>query len=256
MNGKRIHKIIRTVWLTGGALFMLWMFYSVQAHGVDTAVWQSDAQMTVTERAESIHFMPQEPLTTGLLFYPGALIDPHAYAPLGRTVAEQGYPVTIIKLPWRTASFGDQEMELRAATQRIMAEHPDIEHWLMSGHSRGGAIAGRFAYEHGDLLAGLILIGTSLPKEEAYDLSAVTFPVTKIYATNDGLASVAEVQANAYLLPVDTTWVEIPGGNHAQFGYYGTQLGDNRATISREQQQALTVQAILTALAQTRERVE
>jgi hypothetical protein len=37
-------------------------------------------------------------------------------------------------------------------------------------------------------------------------------------------------------------------GNHAQFGYYGSQLGDGRADISREQQQALTVAAILEAL--------
>jgi hypothetical protein len=64
------------------------------------------------------------------------------------------------------------------------------------------------------------------------------------------------MEANAYLLPAATYWIEIEGGNHAQFGYYGMQLGDNRATISREQQQTLTVQAILTALDQRSEGVK
>lgn len=73
---------------------------------------------------------------------------------------------------------------------------------------------------------------------------------------NDGLASAAEIEANAYLLPADTRWVEIEGGNHAQFGYYGRQLGDNRATISQEQQQRLTLEAILTTLDQSDESVE
>jgi hypothetical protein len=72
--------------------------------------------------------------------------------------------------------------------------------------------------------------------------------VTKIYASNDGLASMDEVEANAKYLPADTTWVLITGGNHSQFGYYGSQLGDDTATISREQQQALTVDAIFSVL--------
>ena len=78
--------------------------------------------------------------------------------------------------------------------------------------------------------------------------------MTKIYAVNDGLASTDEVHANARYLPDDTTWILIEGGNHAQFGYYGSQLGDNAATISRERQQELTVDAILAALKSVQEK--
>ena len=38
-------------------------------------------------------------------------------------------------------------------------------------------------------------------------------------------------------------FVPIEGGDHAQFGWYGPQSGDNPATISREEQQAQIVQA-------------
>lgn len=51
-------------------------------------------------------------------------------------------------------------------------------------------------------------------------------------------------------LPPHTRFVEIKGGNHAQFGYYGFQLGDHRATIPREQQQAELLRAILLFLEQ------
>ena len=45
-----------------------------------------------------------------------------------------------------------------------------------------------------------------------------------------------------------STWVVIEGGNHAQFGYYGTQLGDCSATIGRGDQQDQTFDAVLTWL--------
>lgn len=38
--------------------------------------------------------------------------------------------------------------------------------------------------------------------------------------------------------------VAVEGGNHAQFGNYGKQRGDAEATISREEQQDITVEAI------------
>ena len=39
--------------------------------------------------------------------------------------------------------------------------------------------------------------------------------------------------------------LEISGGNHAYFGNYGEQEGDGQASISREEQQAITVEKIL-----------
>ena len=44
----------------------------------------------------------------------------------------------------------------------------------------------------------------------------------------------------------------IEGGNHRQFAYYGYQLGDSSADISRQKQQGIMIQAIIEQL----ERVE
>jgi hypothetical protein len=50
------------------------------------------------------------------------------------------------------------------------------------------------------------------------------------------------------LLPPSTVRVEIAGGNHAQFGWYGDQDGDKPATITRETQQDLVVTATVQLL--------
>ncbi len=43
----------------------------------------------------------------------------------------------------------------------------------------------------------------------------------------------------------DTQYVSIEGGNHAGFGNYDVQKGDNKATISNEQQQTEISQLIV-----------
>ncbi|MGA7615916.1 MAG: alpha/beta hydrolase [Thermoanaerobaculia bacterium] len=78
--------------------------------------------------------------------------------------------------------------------------------------------------------------------------AGIELPVTKIYATNDGVAPSAKVLANRSLLPETTKWVAIEGGNHSQFGNYGHQLFDGKASISREKQQSIVGAELLASL--------
>lgn len=252
---KKFHTIFRTVWIAFGILSLLWMANSFRARGFDRSILESDANITVEETSRLITFRPnliQQP--TGLIFFPGGLVQPEAYAPLAHAIAEQGYHVFIVKLPFGSAPLASQEAEVMDQALEIMQAETTVQYWVVGGHSRGAAMASRFAHLYGDQFDGLILIGTSHPKEAAFDLSNTNLPVTKIYASSDGLASMEEVEANALYLPADTNWVLIEGGNHAQFGYYGTQLGDNQASISREQQQSLTLEAMLEVLNSLAER--
>lgn len=244
-----IHRIIRTIWITFGVLFSLWMVNSFRAHGFDRTILESDQTVNVEKTDQYIRFQPVEnPQPTGFIFLPGGMVAPEAYAPMSRAISEHGFSVFILKLPFGSAPLDSQEADVMRQALEIIASNASIQYWTVGGHSRGAAIASRFASLHEGSFDRLILIGTSHPKEEAFDLSDTDLSVTKIYATNDGLASTDEVEANALYLPDDTMWVLIEGGNHAQFGYYGSQLGDNAATISRERQQELTIDAILTAL--------
>lgn len=246
---RRLRKTIRTLLASAGLSFLLWIILSYQSRGLPATVLQSDASITVTQTSEQISFLPSaSKRVTGLLFYPGGMVDPNAYAPLARQLAENGFAVYIVKLPLGSAPLPGQEANVMDYTRQVMATNGAIQHWVLGGHSRGGAIASRFVAADPDLFAALILIGTSHPKEAAFALSSAKLPVLKIYATRDGLASIGEIEETSRFLPKATTWVRIEGGNHSQFGYIGTLLGDQKATISRAEQQTQTVAAILSLL--------
>jgi len=244
-----IRRTIRIIWVVAGLSFVLWMLYSYQSRGFPASVLQSDKLITVTQDRKSIRFIPVEnQRTTGFVFYPGGMVDPKSYAPMARQLAENGFAVYIVKLPLGSAPLPGQEASVLAYTRQLMDTDKSVQQWVLGGHSRGGAIASRFAASDQDLFSALVLIGTSHPKEAEFDLSNSDLPVMKIYATRDGLASVPEIEETSRFLPSDTIWVKIDGGNHSQFGYFGTLPGDGRAEISRAEQQEITISAILSIL--------
>ena len=104
-------------------------------------------------------------------------------------------------------------------------------------------MAARYTKNHQDAIDGLIL-WASYP-EESSDLSKSEIPVMSIYGTNDGLIQPGKISKTRHLLPDSVTWISIKGANHAQFGWYGVQKGDEKADISREEQQQEIVEATL-----------
>lgn len=192
-------------------------------------------------KAAWLSFVPDGvPPVTGFIIYPGGHVDYRAYAPTAQAIADQGYLVVIVRMPLSLAV-----LDPNAAAQ-VIASHPGIKHWAVGGHSLGGAMAANFVYNHPGEVDGLVLWG-SYPAANN-DLSGAALQVVSISGRLDGLSTPAKIAASAALLPPDTTWKAIEGGNHAQFGWYGDQSGDNPAEISREEQQALIVQATVDLL--------
>lgn len=205
------------------------------------AALRSDAQVQVTEEAW-LSFDPNglEP-TTGLIIYPGGRVDYRSYAPLARQIAAQGYQVVLLKMP-----FGLAVLDPNAAN-KVIRSYPEISQWAVGGHSLGGAMAAAFAGANPQQVSGLVLWAAYPPQNT--DLSALSLSATSIYASLDGLATTTDIQDSISRLPANTIYVEIEGGNHAQFGWYGNQNGDNPAGISREEQQEQVLFATLDLLA-------
>lgn len=199
------------------------------------AALQSDSTVSV-ENGEFLTFTPlsQQP-TTGFIFYPGGRVDYRAYAPEARQIASKGYQVVIVPMPLSLAVLGAGK-----ATDVIKA-YPQIKHWAIGGHSLGGAMAANFAKQHPGAVQGLIF--TASYPAPSDDLSQSGLKVVSIFGSLDGLATGPKIDASRALLPSDTTWVKIDGGNHAQFGWYGPQSGDNPATLQREAQTKIVVDA-------------
>lgn len=181
----------------------------------------------------------QQP-TTGLIFYPGGRVHPRAYGPPAREIAGEGYLVVIAPMPLNLAVLAPDR------AQAVIAAFPMVTHWVIGGHSLGGAMAARFVHRNPAAVDALVL-WASYPAASD-DLSDRDVPVTTIYSTRDGLATTQEILASQPLLPLHTRWVRIEGGNHAQFGWYGPQKGDNQATISRHEQQRQVTAATIALL--------
>lgn len=246
----RTWRVIRIVWVAAGLLFMLYLVLSYFAWGVDERALRSGGGIEVAADARSMRFTPADAEgRPGLIFIPGGMVDPRAYAPLLHSIASFGHPVILIKHPHlggRHAMGEDGRRETVARALTALEAAPGKARWIVAGHSLGGALAARVARTNPARMAGLVLLGTTHPRD--FSIADYPHPVIKVYGTRDGIAPLAKSKANARNLPPSTHWIAIEGGNHSQFGYYGFQFLDRRASISREEQQRQVAQVLLEML--------
>jgi triacylglycerol esterase/lipase EstA (alpha/beta hydrolase family) len=232
-----ILKILKRIWFTIAISFTIWLFYSYQAKDVPDSYLKSNAAISVKDNDDYFLFEPKQKFDKVFIFYPGAMVDPKAYVPLCRKISENGIKVYLIKMPWRLANKGyeiPKQLHLFADKTKT---------YILSGHSQGGKMAAQFVKENPDLIDKLILIGTTHPRD--ISLAESKIPILKIYGSNDGVADEKTIFKNKSKLPASTKFIKIEGANHGQFGYYGFQLGDDAATISREKQQSETLTCII-----------
>ena len=233
--------VLVTMPLAAGLGFVIWANNPLPAMPEAIAALESDAVVTVTQ-GDWITFAPTGATpATGLIFYPGGRVDPRAYAPPLRALAAAGYYVALVPMPLNLAVFGIDR------ANAVIAANPQIEQWALGGHSLGGAMSAAFIDGNPGAVDGLVF-WAAFPAENNDLTDQPALHVASIYGTLDGLATVDNVLAGKPLLPPTAAFVPIDGGNHAQFGSYGDQPGDNPATISREEQQAQVIAATATLL--------
>lgn len=242
-----VRRWVRFGFLAWAVLSTLWVVTPYCTRGVPSSLLASDARVTVRSTREFLEFLPVERTGgAGLVFIAGGGVAAEAYVPLLRPIALEGYPVFIVRLPFRLAPLDAHKQAAVDRALGILESRQEAGRWVIAGHSLGGALASRVAAANPANMAALVLVGTSHPK--TIDLSASRLRITKVYASNDGVATVEMICSTGHLLPAHTRWVEIEGGNHSQFGHYGRQLFDGSPEITRERQQGLTREALLEAL--------
>ena len=180
-------------------------------------------------------------LATGFIFYPGGRVDPRAYASLARTIASEGYMVVIPEMPINMAVFDPN------VADKIIAFHSNIDHWAIGGHSVGGTMAAQYTDKNREVIEGLA-IWASYPANST-DISDMDIPVISIYGSREETVTETSVGKRAHLLPEDTLYIRIEGGDHHQFGSYQIDPEDHLATTSRASQHQQIIQATLNLLA-------
>lgn len=218
--------VLGLVVLAGGA-FVIWASNPPDPGPDAVAALLDDNRVEVVEN-DGWAFVPTDTPTTGFILYPGARVDPAAYAPVAHAVAAEGYLVVVPQVRLNMAILD------RDVGSDVRDRFPGIEHWVVGGHSLGGTTAAMYASEETTDVDGLIF-WASYPSSGT-DLSTSAYPVSLISGTLDGLSTPSDIDDAKPLLPSDTVYVAIEGGNHAQFGDYGPQSGDNPAAILPQQQ--------------------
>ncbi len=191
--------------------------------------------LDVEETSDAYIIYAEEPVAN-LVFYPGGLVEAKSYLYFANLLAQEGVNVWITKMPLNLAILN------RFAFLDVYEESD--RPWFIAGHSLGGASATYVVDEHDDKLDGLILLAAYPPS--SVDLSSKEIPILSITASLDGVMDLDAFEDRQALLPSDTSYHEIEGGNHAYFGYYGSQRGDNDARITVHEQHQITVSLIMT----------
>jgi hypothetical protein len=205
---------------------------------VDPECTDESCIASLVEERGALEFTPREQTPrAGLILFPGASVDIRAYAPLAHIIADAGFFVALVPVPGGV-SLGSEDR-----VDDVVAAHPEVNTWFVGGHSLGGVAAATYAANDADerVVSGLVLWAAYI--DDQAELSEIEMAVTSIYGSADGLTTVEEVEANRSYLPDDTRYVEIDGGNHAQFGFYGAQEGDGAALISQNAQARVAAEA-------------
>ena len=233
-------QILKKIWWVIPVLVFIlagitFLFYTKQYYHADEAAYhslESDDNVRVMQTEYGFLFHgPSE--TDALIFYPGGKVEEIAYAPLLHSLAGQGMDVCLVKMPFRLALFGVNKAD------QVMEEY-DYDHWYIGGHSLGGVMAAEYAAKHSSKLSGIYMLAAYPVKPLSEKTKAVI-----IYGSEDGILNMKKMLCAKKYLPDESHEYVIEGGNHSQFGNYGSQDGDGIAGISSEEQQQKTVEIIL-----------
>ena len=247
-------------------VFLIWANTTYAATPDQLHAVQSDSRVNVAETGESIVMTPADPDASaaasgaasrpgasgaasrpganaeiGLVFIPGAKVDPHAYEYNLQPLVYAGFTVVITKPILNLALF-----DLRPLSTFTSAA-PRITTWWVGGHSLGGVRACQYAGDGptsaggGSSIRGLVLFGSYC----ASDFSGSPLPVLSVSASNDGLSTPDKIEASKPDLPADTSYVVLEGADHGDFGNYGAQPGDGPSTRSPESVQLQLSAAVI-----------
>ena len=183
--------------------------------------------------------------STGIIFYPGGLIEEEAYLPLLVELGKDGYGVYIVKSLMNIPILNSDSAE------NIIGENK-FENYILMGHSLGGTSLLKYFSKqtnNSKKVDRIILLasysdGKYIFDSQRNDNYKRDISVLSIVGSNDNVINIHKYEKDKINLPYNTEYFVIEGGNHSYFGNYGRHKNDNEAYISLEEQQYNTIKKI------------
>jgi Alpha/beta hydrolase family len=165
--------------------------------------------------------------TANLVFITGGLVEEKAYLyKLSLLSIATETTIYVPKILFNLAFF-DQ-----GAISRVVKNY-SLANYSVAGHSLGGVVACYYVRDNQNdpELKGLILMASYCDKE----IPDYKGYIISIQGTQDGVVQKSKKDEADKKLPSQAKILSIEGANHASFGNYGSQKGDNQATISDQE---------------------
>ena|SRR5690554_5378267 len=234
---KKLFKYIRIISLSLLTIVLLLIVglyvYTYNSYGPIDAMYEAiktveETNVVRKNAFDHISFSVENP-KNHLIIIPGGKVKPESYMYLALKLANEGYDVTIVKtlfnLAILTPNYGAKFIR------------DDMDN-VVIGHSLGGTVASMFSSKD-EAVTKLIFLA-SYPLKDVRDKKALL-----ILGQNDLILNKKALQESIEKLPDDYQTIEIAGGNHSGFGFYGQQKGDGPMRITILEQQNLVVYHII-----------
>lgn len=231
--------LLRVLWSLGALVVLLvvgtvvWSQVGVMgAEPGPLAEAENNPAVTIEQTPEGVVLSPADgDSEVGLVFVPGAKVQPEAYlSTLEDLAADDGITVVITR-PWLNLAFFDPR-----GLDAFTSAAPEVGTWIVGGHSLGGVRACQLAAD----ADALVLFASYC----ANDLSESALPVLSLSGSEDGLSTPQKIADARHLLPESAELIEIDGASHASFGTYGPQAGDGTPAISDDDMRAEITESV------------
>ncbi len=218
-------------------IFVVWanLVYQAEPEKLGIASNEAGNDVRIVEKTDYWEIIPNNAGTqpikyqdAGLIFYPGAKVEPEAYfyKLSGLSNGQAGkIKVFITKPTLNLAVFSINQAD------KVIQDHPEVKRWIIGGHSLGGAMSCEYVRNHSEKVSELWLFAAYCGS----NISNLNINVVSIHGSLDGVLNSQKLAENRQNLPAGAADIEIQGMNHAQFGNYGVQSGDNESTKSDEE---------------------
>ncbi len=228
--------IVALIGVMVGAFFIYASnYYEADETALEALKSNVNVNVSYNEDGDFYAFEPLSAYSSAFVFIPGGKVEYTAYAPLMQEIAKCGVLCILLKVNFNLAIL-DQN-----APKGIQSYYPDVAKWSIGGHSLGGSVASMYLAKNPNEYSTIIFLA-SYPQS---DLSSLNIKSVSIYGTKDGVMNRDKFEESKTKLPKESSIFEIEGANHAQFGSYGFQKGDNEATIENTVQWAITASYVI-----------
>ena len=239
---KRLRRIRITGWTALTSLLVTLVGFLTYFHIVFPAersatldVFRDDRVQVETSDARVIMSPAGDSLPRGILYFPGARVDPYSYLYPLADIAAAGTTVVVVD-----PLFNMALLDTRGVSE-LTTDFPDITSWVLAGHSLGGVKACMEASH--PAVTHLVLFASYC----ANDISDLDIEVFQVTGDRDGLLDDSlRQEAESLLPPQGHQTLVIEGANHADFGTYGPQPGDGESTMSNRSMRTILTEVLST----------